>query len=834
MNKKRILISILISILLLVLSLVSCMTPTDAEGDKATYNYTITPGTWATGTLTATSDIIWYSFSGVSGTVYTVKWDDSYQGSGTYTADIKVSAYRANQSTSYFTNVDSGWTTPKTLTASATETIYIKVVPYSASSSYLGTFGLLVTGGSTPVATPTFSPAAGTYTAAQSVTISTTTSGASIRYTTDGSNPTSTTGTLYSSAITVSATTTIKAIAYKSGMTDSAVASATYTININPDIPLTLGTWKTGTLASTSDVLWYYFSGVSGSQYTIKWDDSYQGSGTYTGDLRVSAYRADKTTAYFTDVDSGYTTPQTITASATETIYVKVIPYSAQTQYLGTFGLLASGVLTPVATPTFSPAGGTYASAQSVTISTTTSGASIRYTTDGSNPTSTTGTLYSSAITVSTTTTIKAIAYKADMADSTIASATYTIGSAPTGEWLIMMYMGGDTNLEAAMWGDVNEVEVGLYNLSSSVRAKTKVIVLWDGATGSSSSGGYTSACPSGTVLYEMGTESSQNTSISANTINKSSSATWLSSGEVNMADGTVLTNFLSWCNTNYPGYTNHMLILSDHGGGQRNGGRAAIWDDGAGGFTNVIYTMELQQAIANAGYSSSNKLAILGFDACLMAGVEEAYQHRNVAKYLVASLESEQGDGWEYNHWIPQITLGMTPAQLGTILVQSYRTNFDSVGDQTLSCTDLTQLAALKTAIDALAAAIVSTSNTSAAKTKFEASTTFDGTYTKLIEMGAFAANVRSLTGLSTYADAVISAMANAIVYSWADSSSGNYYGDGSTTKKGLHICGKTSGNDGSTAGIFPSWYSTTNLDFATTGSTGVDTWKELLDTWY
>ena len=56
------------------------------------------------------------------------------------------------------------------------------------------------------VAAPTFSPAAGTYTSAQTVTISTTTSGASIRYTTDGSTPSETAGTLYSGPITVSST----------------------------------------------------------------------------------------------------------------------------------------------------------------------------------------------------------------------------------------------------------------------------------------------------------------------------------------------------------------------------------------------------------------------------------------------------------------------------------------------------------------------------------------------------------------------------------------------------------------------------------------------------
>ena len=88
------------------------------------------------------------------------------------------------------------------------------------------------TGGSTveTCATPTFSPAAGTYTEAQNVTISTTTSGASIYYTTDNSTPSSTNGTLYNGAINVSSTTTIKAIAVKTGNNDSQVAEATYTI----------------------------------------------------------------------------------------------------------------------------------------------------------------------------------------------------------------------------------------------------------------------------------------------------------------------------------------------------------------------------------------------------------------------------------------------------------------------------------------------------------------------------------------------------------------------------------------------------------------------------
>src|SRR5439155_25113649 len=88
----------------------------------------------------------------------------------------------------------------------------------------------------TPIPTPTFSPGAGIYSSLQSVTISTTISGATICYTTDGTTPAATTpgtcstGSTYSSPVAVSTSETLKAIASKSGYTNSAVGSAAYTI----------------------------------------------------------------------------------------------------------------------------------------------------------------------------------------------------------------------------------------------------------------------------------------------------------------------------------------------------------------------------------------------------------------------------------------------------------------------------------------------------------------------------------------------------------------------------------------------------------------------------
>ena len=92
------------------------------------------------------------------------------------------------------------------------------------------------------VATPTFTPAAGEYNAAQSVEIACATDGATIYYTTDGTAPTAA-STAYTTAIAVGSTMTIKAIAVKENMTDSEIATAAYTINIpaEPDFTTVAG-----------------------------------------------------------------------------------------------------------------------------------------------------------------------------------------------------------------------------------------------------------------------------------------------------------------------------------------------------------------------------------------------------------------------------------------------------------------------------------------------------------------------------------------------------------------------------------------------------------------
>jgi hypothetical protein len=90
------------------------------------------------------------------------------------------------------------------------------------------------------VATPTFNPSGGTYFGAHAVSLSCTTSGATVRYTTDGSEPNAL-STAYSGPISVISSITIKAKAFMSGLIDSDTAIATFVINSEiPEYPSTL------------------------------------------------------------------------------------------------------------------------------------------------------------------------------------------------------------------------------------------------------------------------------------------------------------------------------------------------------------------------------------------------------------------------------------------------------------------------------------------------------------------------------------------------------------------------------------------------------------------
>ncbi len=322
---------------------------------------------------------------------------------GTFSAAQSVTITDATSGASIYYTTDgsqpSSASTPYSapIAVSATETINaIAIASGNTSSVTTATFTINIAA----AALPTFSPAAGTYTSAQTVSLGDTTPGAAIYYTVDGSQPT-TSSPQYSGPITVSASETIKAIATAAGFGSSAVASAAYTINATAAAPPTFSP-AAGTYTSAQTVIINDTTPSATIYYTVDGSMPTTSSPQYGNPITVSTSETIKAIA----TASGFGT--SAVASAAYTI---------------------SG---SVAQPTFSPAAGTYTSAQSVTLSDATPGATIYYTVDGS-PATTSSTLYnpSTPIAVPATATINAIAAVGNDT-STMASALYTLNLGPT------------------------------------------------------------------------------------------------------------------------------------------------------------------------------------------------------------------------------------------------------------------------------------------------------------------------------------------------------------------------------------------------------------------
>jgi YVTN family beta-propeller protein len=270
--------------------------------------------------------------------------------------------------------------------------------PPQAGSLTAYAFGILPEPSTPPTAYPAFSPAPGVYAAAQTVTLSDETSGAAIYYTLDGSTPASS-SPLYSGPLTISKTTTVKAIAMASGYSPSGVANGSYTIGYPPANPPTFSPEP----------------GVYSGTQTITLADTTPGAVMY--------YTTNGT--FPATSSTKYTAPFQVTPAATILAVAFAPSYSESAIAKAVYSL------TPADMPTFSPAPGEYPAAQTVTLSDTTPGAVIYYTTNGATPT-TNSAQYSAPITVSVNplTTILAMATATGYAQSTVAAGTYMLPQA--------------------------------------------------------------------------------------------------------------------------------------------------------------------------------------------------------------------------------------------------------------------------------------------------------------------------------------------------------------------------------------------------------------------
>lgn len=232
-------------------------------------------------------------------------------------------------------------------------------------------------------------------------------------------------------------------------------------------------------------------------------------------------------------------------------------------------------------------------------------------------------------------------------------------------EWLIMLYQDADDQiLEQDILTDFNEAErVGSTDQVRIVSQLDRYRGAYKGM------GNWTSAKR---FLITQDDD-----------LNKIGSEELADLGEINMADGDTLVDFITWAVETYPA-RKYALILSDHGAGWP-GGFSDPTPKGLGvddivlaeafGVDN-LWLMEINRSLEKAREATGiDKFELLGFDACLMSQVEVMAMVAPHAKYAVASEEVEPSLGWAYTEFLAQLVAdpAMEGDQLAKHIVNSY-----------------------------------------------------------------------------------------------------------------------------------------------------------------
>jgi len=304
--------------------------------------------------------------------------------------------------------------------------------------------------------------------------------------------------------------------------------------------------------------------------------------------------------------------------------------------------------------------------------------------------------------------------------------AALTLPAFSLAQWTVMVYLDGDNNLEEYAINDF--LEMAQIGSTSQVQ----VVVQLDRISGYD-------------TRYDNWTEANRFYVTQGMTPKRSNAIADWGDGkggrEVNMGSPDTLVDFVSWAMQNYPA-SHYALILWDHGNGWKEvettlnvlrgqlswvsspserrkikerikelEGRLNRWKieksvctDNSSGYDSLSL-QELRWALEQL----PGALNIIGFDACLMAMIEVAYEIRNFARVMVASQADEAGDGWPYDTILLELKNNpfLEAEELATLMVERYWEEYGQAGPATLSAVNLQGIFDLRQALDSLVTAI-------------------------------------------------------------------------------------------------------------------------------
>jgi len=254
-----------------------------------------------------------------------------------------------------------------------------------------------------------------------------------------------------------------------------------------------------------------------------------------------------------------------------------------------------------------------------------------------------------------------------------------SIGRPKRKRWAFLAYIAGDNDLSDNGLADISELcEVGS---SDQVHAAVQID---------------TQGEHDGSIRYEISGKDFEN---EAHRIVIQRLA------ESNTGDPKVLRNFLAWGLKRYPA-DKTLVVIWGHGSGFRSVRRDVAVDD----FGTSLNLPQISAAFAGAGVTGRKKIALLGFDACLMNMIEIAHHLAPQVEVLVGSQQTEPGNGWPYDKVLATMLQDPTPPALGKAIVKEYMKSYQRAHepDVTHSAIDLSQVDRAMAALSRLGKALV------------------------------------------------------------------------------------------------------------------------------
>jgi len=254
-----------------------------------------------------------------------------------------------------------------------------------------------------------------------------------------------------------------------------------------------------------------------------------------------------------------------------------------------------------------------------------------------------------------------------------LSSICLTISVQAATNWTIMIYLDADNNLEPDGIDDFLEIA------TQGSDEHINYVVQMDRIDDYSNKYGDWTDCKRFLIDKDM-TPTAQNALSSL--------------GEVNMGDPNTLQDFIQWAMTSYPAQK-YALVLWDHGDGwqrkrsKRPAVKSICWDD-TNGNDDSISMLDLKNILQ----ALPIKPVIVGFDACLMGMLENAYMLKQAGiSVMVGSEKTEPAAGWPYDKISKGLASnpGWQASDLGKWIVEQYYLSYDM--DETQSAIDLTKL---------------------------------------------------------------------------------------------------------------------------------------------